>query len=112
MAPMPTDKPAQYFAALHRKLRGVAALLRDRAATGPEKATAEAIKARLERQLREEGAPAGDWTDIAFRFGRTVKKMGKAAPGAPADDWTKHAFQLGKALRRGINKVKASDKDE
>jgi hypothetical protein len=49
MAPMPTDKPEQYFAALHRKLRGIAALLRDRAATGPEKATAEAIKARLEK---------------------------------------------------------------
>jgi hypothetical protein len=115
MAPMPTDKPEQYFAALHRKLRGIAALLRDRAATGPEKATAEAIKARLEKQLREEGAPAGDWTDIAFRFGRTVKKMGKSAPsapGAPEGDWTKHAFLLGKALRKGINKVKAGEKDE
>jgi hypothetical protein len=41
--------------------------------------------------------------------------MGKSAPsspGAPEGDWTKHAFLLGKALRKGINKVKAGEKDE
>jgi hypothetical protein len=88
---------------IRRKLRAVTAMLQDRAPTEHEKANAEAVKARLEKQLRDRGAPQGDWTDVVFRLGRAVRKMGQpASPPSPKGDWTDHAFRLGKTLRRGI----------
>jgi hypothetical protein len=88
---------------IRRKLRAVTAMLRDPAPTKHEKANAEAVKARLEKQLRDRGAPAGDWTDIVFRLGRAVRTMSQpASPPAPKGDWTDHAFRLGRTLRRGI----------
>jgi len=92
-------------AALRRKLRGLAAVAQDPGAAAPEKANAAALKQRLEQRLREAGAPAGDWTDHAFRFGRWAKDIRKSGPGDPAEgDWTDQAHRLGKALRRGYKK--------
>ena len=87
---------------LRRKLRAVAALVEDPAATEPEKANAKALKARLEQRLKEAGSPAGDWTDNVFRLGRWAKEMRKStSPASPKGDWTDNARRLGKALRRG-----------
>jgi hypothetical protein len=57
-----------------RKLRAVAAVVDDRGATEHEKANAAALKTRLEQRLKEAGAPAGDWTDSAFRLGKWARK--------------------------------------
>src|SRR5216684_2164938 len=90
------------LAALRRKLRALAAVTKDAGATAPEKANAEALKERLEQRLREAGAPAGDWTDAAFRLGTWSKNLRKSAsPTSPKGDWTDDAYRLGKALRRG-----------
>jgi hypothetical protein len=80
-------------------------VVEDSGATEHERANAEALKTRLEQRLREAGAPAGDWTDKAFRLGRWAKEMRKSAsPASPKGDWTDHAHRLGKALRRGYKK--------
>ena len=93
--------------ALRRKLKALTAVARDAGVTAHEKANAEALRARLERQLKEAGTPAGDWTDNLFRLGRRVREIKDAGlPGSPSQDWTGHAFRLGKALRRGLNKLK------
>jgi hypothetical protein len=87
---------------LRRKLRAVAAVVEDPAASEHEKANAQAAKARLQHRLREAGSPIGDWTDNIFRFGRWVKETRKStSPAAPRGDWTGDASRLGKALRRG-----------
>lgn len=89
-------------AALRRKLRGLAALAGDPAATEGERASARTLKARLEHRLKEAGVPAGDWTDTAFRFGKWATGVKKAtAPPTPKGDWTDTAHRLGKGLRRG-----------
>jgi hypothetical protein len=91
--------------AIRRKLRAVAAVVHDRGATEHEKANAAALKARLEQRLKEAGAPAGDWTDNAFRLGKWAKEMRKSSsPASPKGDWTDNAHQLGKALRRGYRR--------
>jgi len=88
-------------AALRRKLRGLAAIARDAGATAPEKIAAATLKQRLEKRLRQAGAPAGDWTDHAFRIGRWAKSIGRSAsPDGPNGDWTDHAHRLGKSARR------------
>jgi hypothetical protein len=90
---------------VRRKLRAVAAVLADPAATDRERANAEALKGRLEARLRQAGVPEGDWTDSAFRLGRAVKDMKNAtSPASPEGDWTDDAFRLGRALRRGYKK--------
>jgi hypothetical protein len=90
---------------VRRKLRAVSALAQNAGATEHERATAEALKARLQHRLKEAGEPAGDWTDSAFRLGKQVKELTKAAsPGSPKGDWTDNAFRLGKVLRRGYKK--------
>jgi hypothetical protein len=92
-------------AALRRKLRAIASVATDAGATPSERENAQALKNRLEQRLREEGAPAGDWTDKAFRLGRWAKEIGKSASPAPTDgDWTDRAHRLGKAVRRGYRK--------
>ena len=93
------------IAALRRKLRGLGAVVEDPAATAPEKATAAALKKRLEQRLREAGTPAGDWTDHAFRLGRWTKQMRRSVSPPPAGaDWTEHARSFGKAARRAYKK--------
>jgi hypothetical protein len=91
--------------AVRRKLRALAAVAGDAGATEHERATAEALKARLEQRLSEAGVPAGDWTDNAFRLGRWAKEMRKSAPiAAPTGDWTETAHGLGKAVGQGYKK--------
>jgi hypothetical protein len=93
------------IAALRRKLRGVASVAADPGATASEKENAEALKSRLEQRLREEGAPAGDWTDHAFRLGRWARGVQTTISPAPDDtDWTDRARRLGKAVGRGYKK--------
>jgi len=93
------------IASIRRKLRAVAAIIADPAATEHEKANAQALRARLERRLREAGAPAGDWTDNAFRLGKWAKELRQAAsPASPKGDWTDNAHLMGKALRRGYKR--------
>jgi hypothetical protein len=90
---------------IRRKLRAVGAIIADPAATEHEKANAQALRARLERRLREAGAPAGDWTDNAFRLGRWAKELRQASsPASPKGDWTDNTHRLGKALRQGYKR--------
>jgi hypothetical protein len=90
---------------VRRKLRAVAAVIADPGATEHEKVNARALKARLERRLRDAGAPAGDWTDNAFRLGRWVKELRQSSsPASPQGNWTDNAHRLGKALRHGYKR--------
>ena len=92
-------------ASVRRKLRAVAAIITDPAATEHEKRNAQAVKARLERRLREAGAPAGDWTDNAFRLGKWAKELDQSSsPTSLKEDWTDSAHRLGKVLRRGYKR--------
>jgi hypothetical protein len=91
---------------IRRKLKAVAAIVRDRGATEAERQSAAALRKRLERRLEAAGVPKGDWTDAAFRFGRALQQMAKSsAPRSPKGDWTDHAARLGKALRRGYKRL-------
>src|SRR5580765_8794501 len=91
--------------AVRRRLRGLAAVAGNPGATEHERATAAALKTRLKQRLEATGAPAGDWTDGAFRLGRWARKIGKpATPASPTSDWTDNAFRLGKAVRRGLKR--------
>src|SRR6266849_1800255 len=102
---MPINDIARSAEAIHRKLRAIAAVLLDPAATEHEKTTAEVLKIRLQKQLKQDAAPDGTWTDIMFRLGRAVKEIEKStSPSSPKGDWTDHAFRLGRALRRGFKK--------
>jgi hypothetical protein len=115
---------ARTAAAIHRKLRGLAAVFSDPAATEHEKANAERLKARLEEQLPPEPAPiepaptepaptepaptepapGAGWTNIMFRLGRGVRVVKSSAPPSPKNDWTDHAFRLGRMFRRGLKR--------
>ena len=99
---MDTNRPPGSIAAIRRKLRALTAIARDAGVGKHEKANAEALKARLQRQLEDAGAPAGDWSDSLFLLGRRVKGLNQAAP--PPADWTEGAFRLGRALRRGYKR--------
>ena len=92
-------------ASIRRKLRAIAAIVADPAATAHERANAQALKVRLERRLRDAGAPAGDWTDTAFRLGRWAQELKQSSsPASPKGDWTDNAHRLGKAVRRGYKR--------
>ena len=110
---MPISENARSAAAIHRKLRALAAVFTDPAATEHEKANAERLKGRLEKQLTEEATPegaaevtpegaAGAWTGLMFRLGKGVKEM-TSAP-SPKGDWTDHAFRLGRMLRNSFKR--------
>jgi hypothetical protein len=102
---MPVGGFIATIADLRRKLRALTALAENVGATEHERANAKVLKARIEQRLRDAGAPAGDWTDNAFRLGKQLKELRKSvAPVSPKGDWTAHAFSLGKALRRGYKK--------
>jgi hypothetical protein len=95
---------------LHRKLKAVCAVLDDPGAGANERANAEALKARLERQLRRAGAPEGDWSDKVFRLGRMVRTIGQdSARPAAKGDWTDHAFRIGRMLRRGLKTLQPKE---
>jgi hypothetical protein len=108
---MPISDSARAAAAIHRKLRGLAAVFSDPAATENEKKNAERLKERLEDQLDREAPPVEAtaaspeappeqaWTSLMFRLGQGVKEL-TSAP-APKGDWTDHAFRLGRMFRKG-----------
>lgn len=109
---MPISDDAR--AAIQRKLRALAAVFSDPAATEAEKGNAERLKTRLEDQLEREAAPVEapsvnpeappekEWTSLMFRLGQGVKEL-TSAP-APKGDWTDHAFRLGRMFRKGLKK--------
>ena len=100
-----SERPAAVAAAIHRKLRAIAAVLLDPAATEHEKANAAALKISLEKKLEPETTPEGTWTDFMFRLGRTVREIKQTAPSpAGTSEGPDHAFRLGRALRRGWKK--------
>jgi len=99
---MPISENTSSTEAIRRKLRALTAVLLDPAATEPEKANAEGLKVRLEKQLTEEARPEGKWTGIMFRLGRGVKEV--TTQPSPKGDWTDHAFRLGRMLRKGFKR--------
>ena len=88
--------------AIRRKLRALTAVLLDPAATEPERANAEGLKVRLEKQLTEEATHEGKWAGTMFRLGRQVKEI--TSEPSPKGDWTDHAFRLGRMLRKGFKR--------
>jgi len=95
--------------AIQRKLRGLAAVLKDTGATEHERANAEAIKRRLEKKLVADGSADGDWTDVLFRWGRAAQGVKKAmSPPASSSGTSKIAFRLGRTLARGLKKWRST----
>ena len=99
---MPISENARAAAAIHRKLRALAAVFSDPAATEAEKQNAERLKVRLEDQLEPKAPPDGALTSLMFRLGQGVRDI-TSAP-APKGDWTDHAFRLGRMFRKGLKK--------
>jgi hypothetical protein len=99
---VPISENASSSEAIRRKLRALTAVLLDPAATGPERANAQGLKIRLEKQLTEEATPEGKWGDIMFRLGRRVKEV--TSQPSPNGDWTDHAFRLGRMLRNNFKR--------
>ena len=99
---MPTTENVSSSEAIRRKLRALSAVLLDPAATEPERANAQGLKVRLEKQLTEEATPEGTWADIMFRLGQRVKEI--TSPPSAKSDWTDHAFRLGRMLRKGLKR--------
>jgi hypothetical protein len=99
---MPISENARAAAAVHRKLRALAAVFSDPAATEAEKQNAERLKVRLEDQLKPDAPPEGALTSLMFRLGQGVRDL-TSAP-APKGDWTDHAFRLGRMFRKGLKK--------
>jgi hypothetical protein len=86
---------------VRRKLRAIASVLQDPAATESEKANAQTLKLRLEQRL---GAVTRG-SDLLFRLGRAVRDVKQSVePPAPKGDWTDHAFRLGRLFRRAPKK--------
>jgi hypothetical protein len=105
---VPVSDNARSAAAIRRKLRAIAAVLADSAATENERANAQALKLRLQEQLGQEPTPEGAWTGILFRLGRGVRQIKQmkqsSAPPAPKGDWTDNAYRLGRMFRKGFRK--------
>jgi hypothetical protein len=97
---VPIIENARSSEAIRRKLRALTAVLLDPAATGPERANAQGLKVRLEKQLTEE-TPEMKSGDIMFRLGRRVKEI-TSQPSK--GDWTDHAFRLGRMLRKSFKR--------
>jgi hypothetical protein len=102
---VPESQNAPSAEAIRRKLRALAAVLLDPAATENERSNAEALKLRLEKRLGRDATAEGAWTDVLFRLGRGVKHIKQStAPPAPKGDWTDGAFRLGRIFRKGLKK--------
>jgi hypothetical protein len=101
MSQMPISEKARSAEAIRRKLRALAAVFSDPAATEHEKANAKGLTGRLEKQLGQEATSQGTWPGIMFRLGRGVKEI--TSP-APKGDWTDHAFRFGRMFRKGFKK--------
>jgi hypothetical protein len=102
---VPLSENARSAAAIHRKLRALAAVLLDPAATDNERANAQTLKLRLQKRLAQDpaAAEAGTWTSMLFRLGRGVRQVKaikqSTSPPAPKGDWTDNAFRLGRLFR-------------
>lgn len=95
--------------AIRRKLRSLGAVVKDSAATEHERANAKVLKAALEKKLRQEGLPTGDWTDVAFRFGRRIREIKTTTSSPPPiGDTSNTAYRLGRALRQGLKKWRST----
>jgi hypothetical protein len=99
---MPISDNARSAEALRRKLRALAAVFLDPAATEHEKANAKVLRGRLETRLGQKPISEGAWTGTMFWLGRGVKEI--ASSRRAKGDWTEHAFRLGRIIRRGIKK--------
>jgi hypothetical protein len=99
---MPMSENVRSAEAIRRKMRALAAVFLDPAATEHEKANAKVLKERLETQVSQEATPEGAWTGIMFRLGRRVKEI--KSPPSSKGDWIDHAYQLGRLLRRGFKR--------
>jgi hypothetical protein len=104
---MAMSENASSTEAIRRKLRALTAVLLDPAATESERANAEGLKVRLEKQLAKEAvlespSGAGKWADIMFRLGRGVKEI--TSQPSRKGDWTDPAFRLGRMLRKGFKR--------
>jgi hypothetical protein len=109
IVPLPVSQNAWSAEAIQRKLRALAAVLLDPAATENERANAQALKLRLQKRLGQAAtAPEGGWSGMLFRLGRGVRQVKElkqsTAPPVPKGDWTDNAFRLGKMLRKGLKK--------
>jgi hypothetical protein len=71
---MPISEKARFAEAIHRKLRAIAAVLLDPAATKHERTNAEALKIRLEKRLRQEATSEGTWVDTMFWLAGRLRK--------------------------------------
>jgi hypothetical protein len=107
---VPLSQNVQSAAAIRRKLRAIAAVLLDPAATENERANAQSLKLRLQSRLGQEARAAseGTWTGLLFRLGRGVKQIKdikqSTSPPSPKGDWTDNAFRLGRLFRGGFKK--------
>jgi hypothetical protein len=105
---VPISQNAWSAAAIRRKLRAIAAVLLDPAATENERANARALKLRLQKRLGRAETAEGTWTGMLFRLGRGVRQIKQikqsTAPPAPKGDWTDNAFRLGRMFRKGFKK--------
>ena len=99
---MPISDNASSAEAIRRKLRALAAVFLDPAATEHEKANAKVLKGRLETQLGQKPTSESAWTGIMFRLGRGIREITTSPPAK--GDWTVHAFRLGRIFRRRIKK--------
>jgi hypothetical protein len=108
MQQVPVSPNAGSAEAIRRKLRALAAVLLDPAATENERANARTLKLRLQKRLGQEAAPEGTWSDILFRLGRGVRQIKEikqsTSPPSPKGDWTDNAFRLGKLFRKSFKK--------
>jgi hypothetical protein len=91
---MPISEYARSAEAIHRKLRAIAAVLLDPAATEHERANAEALKIRLEKQLRQEHFVEGS---------RSSGRQKSYSQGAPPHSATLTARQSPTRTRRADN---------
>ena len=83
---MPISEKARVAKAIHRKLRAIAAVLLEPAATEHERANAEALKIRLEKRLRQEVTPRGHGRTLCFGWAGRLRKLSnphlRPLPGA------------------------------
>src|SRR5216684_1447089 len=70
---MPISENARSAAAIHRKLRGLAAVFLDPAATEHEKANAKILKGRLEKRLWKQH-PRGNGLESCFGWARALRR--------------------------------------
>jgi hypothetical protein len=83
---MPISKNARSVIEIHRKLRCIAAILLDAAATKHEKANAEALKIRLEKRLGREVTTEAARAIVPYK---RIPTPALWRPGRPSSDLTK-----------------------